>query len=112
MKSVKYRIFFTAIVSVLFLTACLDIKDSEEIDLNAYKLIAWNSLTIEAQQTVTHDWQEAEASIIQNPDDVKKNIVLVVFHTINDILTCPIHIYIRIDTKEIYDPQNINYYCN
>jgi len=81
-------------------------KDQNEIDYLKFKEIAWNSLSPATQDIVLHDWQDAEASLTKNPDN-NKDVIVVIFHTPYDALTCAIAVYIDLESEEVIYPENV-----
>ena len=59
----------------------------------AYRKAAWNSLSPELQQTVTHDWREAVVSECEFYAD-RRPAVCVTFHTTQDPLIGPVVVYL------------------
>jgi len=94
--------------TILYLTVVTCDKGNEEvqIDFLKFKQIAWNSLSESEQEMVLHDWIEAEASLTQNPN-AGEDVILVIFHTPYDALTCPIRVFIDIETEKVIYPENI-----
>jgi hypothetical protein len=81
-------------------------EEQGEIDYLTFKQIAWNSLSPASQETVLHDWKDAEAIMSKNPDN-NEDVIIVIFHTPYDALTCPISVYMDIQTGEVICPENI-----
>jgi hypothetical protein len=100
----KYSSIALSIIILLMTFSCE--KEIKDIDYIKLKYIAWNSLSPALQKTVVHNWRDAEAVKIKNPDNYE-DIVLVVFHTIYDALTCPISVYVDIKTEKVICPKNI-----
>lgn len=85
--------------------SCDKDKEQSEIDYFKFKEIAWNSLAPASKEIVLHDWIDAEAVMTKNPDS-NKDVIMVFFHTPYDALTCPISVYVDIDTEEVIYPEN------
>lgn len=97
----------TAILSwMLFFLIILSCdKDNKELvtDYLKYKEVAWNSLSPETHEIVLHHWRDAEATITKNPDS-SELVIVVIFHTPYDALTCAISVYVDILTEEVIYP--------
>jgi hypothetical protein len=105
MQHIK-RLFFPVLVFLIVLLSCKNDKiDPDDIDLMKFREIAWNSLYPETQAIVLHSWQEAEAVFAENPDD-GSDVIIVIFHTPNDALTCAISVYVDIESEEVIYPEN------
>lgn len=112
MKKVKVLLIYSMITVISVSISCTkDKEDISEIDLLKYKKIAWNSLLESQQEIVLHEWFEADASVVKNPDNINENVVLVLFHTPYDALTCPIRVYVAIKSEMVIYPENIEL-CN
>ena len=105
-RNKNYLFFLGILLSFLFITCDKENEEKKDIEYLKFKQIAWNSLSTASQESVTHDWKDAEAKTTKNPDN-DEDVVLVVFHTIYDALTCPISVYIDIETEEVIFPENI-----
>jgi hypothetical protein len=106
MNQIKNASKVFLILSLLIISCDKDKEEQVEIDYLKFKLIAWNSLSPSTQKIVLHDWKEAEAIITKNPD-YNENVIVVIFHTPYDFLTCPISVYVDIETEEVIHPKNI-----
>lgn len=108
MKTFQNQRLLVALLCLLISVSC-EKSDDENVEPNylKYKLIAWNSLSQSAQAIVTHEWNEAEAMLINNPDDITDRVILVVFHTTMDALTCPIYVYVDLETRNVICPKNV-----
>jgi NADPH-dependent 7-cyano-7-deazaguanine reductase QueF len=94
------------LLSMLIFSCKKDPDEQGGIDYMKFKRIAWNSLSQETKNIVLHDWRDAETIKTKNPDN-NEDVVIVVFHTPNDALTCPISVYVDIKTEEVIYPENI-----
>ena len=108
MKTTQNHMLLIALLYLISNVSCEKTKDENvEPDYLKYKLIAWNSLNSSEQAIVTHEWNEAEAMPINNPDNITDRVVLVVFHTNMEALTCPINVYVDLETRAVIYPKNI-----
>lgn len=108
-KNVKVQLILVMITLIIAGISCTKDKEEKisEIDLLKYKRIAWNSLSESDQGIVLHEWDEADASVVKKPDNTNEDVVLVLFHTPYDALTCPIRVFIVIKTETVIYPENI-----
>ncbi len=91
-----YYVFFLIITA-----ACSEGRLSPDQDPDRmYQRAAWESLSEEDQQTVTHDWREAAVSECLFYED-QRAAVCVTFHTNLDPLLGPIIVYLEPGTCKI-----------
>ena len=89
------------LIGLVFSLGCRDgILDGYQEDDMTYRQIAWESLSAEAQATVTHDWQEARVSKCTYYAD-QSEAVCVTFNTTDDPLLGPIIVFIDPDSLKV-----------
>jgi len=96
MRHVKYFL-----LGLVFSFGCrAGILDGDQGDDMNYRQIAWESLSLQAQATVTHNWQQAGVSKCTYYVD-HREAVCVTFNTTDDPLLGPIIVYIDPDSLKV-----------
>jgi hypothetical protein len=94
----KFISIFTLLV--IFIGCNRDKSIMESYNDMQYREIAWNCLSAEEKESVTHDWRKAEVSHCLYWE-TKQDAVCVTFHTKYDPLIAPIIVFIKKDTLKI-----------